>query len=128
MPSLDGVGLILPSLFLMVWNTLPAKGQAPVEISPVVVLSVRGWLHKLKGVEVDGGDVRTHHGCAVFGYAGEQWFQPALEALAWKSQRPCQWAALTPPLDSTKTSAGLTNGTESEYVRQTNASAASSFR
>lgn len=63
--SLDGIGFIFPLMLLVVREALPAERQAPVEVAPVVVLAVGGRLHELKGVQVDGGDVRAHHGRVV---------------------------------------------------------------
>lgn len=38
---LDWVGFVFPPFLLVIWQTLPAKRQAPVEVAPVVVLAVR---------------------------------------------------------------------------------------
>lgn len=78
--SLDGVGFILPPPFLVIRQTLPAEGQVPVKVAPVVVLAVRRRLGELKGVEVDGGDVGAHHRRAVLHDAGQQGLQPPVEA------------------------------------------------
>lgn len=79
---LDGVGFVFPPFLLVTRQTLPAKGQAPVEVASVVVLAVRRRLDELESVEVDGGDVGTHHGGAVLGDPGQQRLQPPVEAFA----------------------------------------------
>lgn len=81
-PLLDWVGFIFPPFLLVIWQTLPAKRQAPVEVAPVVVLAVRGRLHELKSVQVDGGYVGTHDGGVVVGDPGQQRLQPAAKAFA----------------------------------------------
>lgn len=78
--SLDGVGFILPPSFLVIRQTLPAEGQVPVEVAPVVVLAVRRWLGELKSVEVDGGDVGAHDRRAVLHDPGQQRLQPPIKA------------------------------------------------
>lgn len=79
---LDGVGFVFPPFLLVIWQTLPAKRQAPVEVAPVVVLAVRGRLHELKSVQVDGGYVGTHDGGVVVGDPGQQRLQPPVIAFA----------------------------------------------
>lgn len=64
----------------MIWKPLPAEGQAPVKVAPVVVLAIRGWFHELKGVEVDRGDVRAHYCRVVLCYPGQQRLQPSIKA------------------------------------------------
>lgn len=79
---LDWVGFVFPPFPLVIWQTLPAKRQAPVEVAPVVVLAVRGRLHELKRVQVDGGYVGTHDGGVVLGDPGQQRLQPPVKAFA----------------------------------------------
>lgn len=79
---LDGVGFVFPPFLLVIWQTLPAKRQAPVEVAPVMVLAVRGRLHELKSVQVDGGYVGTHDGGVVVGDPGQQRLQPPVIAFA----------------------------------------------
>lgn len=79
---LDWVGFIFPPFLLVIWQTLPAKRQAPVKVAPVVVLAVRGRLHELKSVQVDGGYVGTHDGGVVLGDPGQQRLQPPVKAFA----------------------------------------------
>lgn len=79
---LDWVGFVFPPFLLVIWQTLPAERQAPVEVAPVVVLAVRGRLHELKSVQVDGGYVGTHDGGVVLGDPGQQRLQPPVKALA----------------------------------------------
>lgn len=80
----------------MIWQTLPTKRQAPVEVASVVVLAVRGRFDELKGVEVDRGDVGTHDGGAVRGDPGQQRLQPPVEAftLTDVEQMLCQYSRL----------------------------------
>lgn len=77
--SPNGVGFILPPSLLMIWQTLPAEGQVPVKVSPVVVLAVRRRLGELKSVEVDGGDVRAHDRRAVLHDPGQERLQPPIK-------------------------------------------------
>lgn len=67
---LDGIGLIFAPLFFMIRQTLPAKGQGPVKVAPIVVLPVRRRLHELKRVQVDSCNVWTHHCSVVLCYSG----------------------------------------------------------
>lgn len=79
---LDGVGFVFPPFLLVIRQTLPAKGQAPVEVASVVVLAVRRRFDEFESVEVDGGYVGTHHDGAVPGDPGQQRLQPPVEAFA----------------------------------------------
>ena len=83
---LDGVCFILSPLFLVIWQTLPAEGEAPVKVAPVVVLPIRGRLHELKGVEINGGYVGTHDGGVVLCDPGQQRLQPPVEAFTCQRQ------------------------------------------
>lgn len=80
MSLLDGVGFVFPPFLLVSWQTLPAKGQAPVEVASVVVLAVWGRFYELKSVEVDAGYVGADDGGAVLGDASQQWLQPPVKA------------------------------------------------
>lgn len=81
-PLLDWVGFIFPPFLLVIWQTLPTKRQAPVEVASVVVLAVRGRFYELKSVEVDCGYVGTDDGGAVLGDPGQQRLQPPVKAFA----------------------------------------------
>lgn len=72
----------------MLWQGLPAEGQAPVEVAAVVLLAVAHWFGELEGVEVDAGDVRAHHGRVILRDASQQGLQPAVETFAWEIQTP----------------------------------------
>lgn len=78
--SLDGVGFILPPSFLVIRQTLPAEGQVPVKVAPVVVLAVRRRFSELESVEVDGGNVGAHNRRSVLHDPGQQRFQPPIKA------------------------------------------------
>lgn len=78
---LDGVGLIFATFFFMIRQTLPAEGQAPVKVAPIVVLPIWRRLHELKCVQVNSGDVWTHHCCVVLCDPGQQRLQPAMKTL-----------------------------------------------
>ena len=77
---LYGICFILPPLPLMIRETLPTKRQAPVKVSPVVVLAVWRRFHKLKGVEIDRGYIGTDHCGVVLCYPCQQRLQPPVIA------------------------------------------------
>ena len=66
MNLLDRVSLIFPPLLLMLRDGLPSKGQAPVKITPAVLLPILNRFGKFKGVQVNGGDIWTNHGSGFF--------------------------------------------------------------
>lgn len=77
---LNRVGFISSSPSLVIWKTLPAESQTPVKVSPVVVLTVRGRLHELKGIQINSGYVRTDYCSVVLCYSRQQRLQPSLIA------------------------------------------------
>ena len=72
----------------MIWQTLPTKGQAPVEVASVVVLAVWGRFDELKRVEIDRGYVGTHDHGAVLGDPGQQRLQPPVKAFTCDRRGP----------------------------------------
>lgn len=80
---LDRVCFILPPLSLVIWQTLPAEGKAPVKVTPVVILPIWGGFDELKSVEIDGGYIWTHYCGVVLSYPGQQGLQPPIKAFTW---------------------------------------------
>jgi hypothetical protein len=78
---LDGVGLILASLLLVLRKHFPAEGQAPVEVAPAVGFASLYWSGELEGIKVDGDDVWAHHRCLVFSNSSQEGLQPAVKTL-----------------------------------------------
>lgn len=77
---LDRVCFRLPPFFLMIRQTLPAEGEAPVKVTPVVVLTIWGRFDELKSIEINSGYIRTHYCSVVLCYPGQQRLQPPIEA------------------------------------------------
>ena len=77
------VSFILAQPLGIIWDSLPAESQAPVKV-PSVGSPVAGHRPlEIEVVEVNGGDLGTHHSSGLFNNTGQQGLEPSRPTLTY---------------------------------------------